>query len=378
MRQSAQRVNLVFEVSPLNVGGPQAWVCDIAPALKRREIQVQVISFELSAPCDCVLENRLRESGIPTERVVLTGTALQKMRLVYSKIHGLRNCDVLHSNSDLLSGLFLFWAKRCGIQVRIAHSRTPNWQLRQRGLRNWCLHQVFRWSARRYCTHAFGVTRHALESLIGSNGGRDIPCRVVPSAISSVRYSPRIKRPALAPGTSLVIGFIGRITGSKNPTFLVEVLAQIRKRGTNAELLFVGAGPDEHKVWSTADRLEMRKHVALLPPQGDVASLLSEKIDVLVLASEFEGSPRIVVEAQASGTPVVCSTAVPSDVSIVPELFHSLPLADNAGAWADSILRANGCYVPERRIKDCFARSPFEIENQADMLVTLYRSYLSQ
>jgi hypothetical protein len=60
----------------------------------------------------------------------------------------------------------------------------------------------------------------------------------------------------------------------------------------------------------------------------------------------------------------------------VPELFHRLPLAAGPEAWADEILRLANARIMRERVEECFARSPLEIENQADHLLRLYQSFL--
>jgi glycosyltransferase involved in cell wall biosynthesis len=173
------------------------------------------------------------------------------------------------------------------------------------------------------------------------------------------------------------MGLIGRITASKNPLFLLDILGVLRNRHTDARVLFMGYGPEEEKIRQVAAKRGIGKHITFLPPGENVAEILSEQLDVLVLPSDFEGTPRVVTEAQACGVPVVCSTAVSADVCAVPELFHRLPLADGAEAWADGILRASQIRVPRQRIERCFARSPLEIGNQADLLVNLYENFLN-
>lgn len=375
-------IEVLFDASPLNMGGPQAWVCDIAPALTRRGVAVSVVSFELVPPKDDVLERRLAAVGIRAQRVVLTGSRVRKLRLIRAAIQGYGRYDIGHFNSDVFSGVLLPFAKWCGIKVRIAHSRSPHWAFRGSGLKNRILHCFFRRLVRTYCTHGFGVTEQALEGMLGPQSTRRIPCHVLPSAICAARFCQRADGGERAHRTARsngpVMGFIGRITASKNPDYLVEVLSVLRRKGAGGRLLLMGAGPEEDSVRSLALQKGIAEHVTFLPPGDNVAEVLTEQVDVLVLPSDFEGTPRVVTECQACGVPVVCSTAVPLDVCVVPELFHRLPLADGPEAWAKGILRASQARVSGQRIHECFSRSPLEINNQADLLVDLYRSFLSR
>ncbi|MCX6924179.1 MAG: hypothetical protein NT154_13355 [Verrucomicrobia bacterium] len=42
----ARNLRIEFEIGQLRIGGPQSWLCDIAPALRQRGPKVIVMSFE--------------------------------------------------------------------------------------------------------------------------------------------------------------------------------------------------------------------------------------------------------------------------------------------------------------------------------------------
>ena len=150
----------------------------------------------------------------------------------------------------------------------------------------------------------------------------------------------------------------------------------LRSREIEASLLFLGAGSAEAQVRDLAAQENLVDWVEFLPPRADVAEVMAQQMDVVLLPSDYEGTPRVVIESQACGVPVLCSTAVSTEVCVVPELLHRLPLADGPAAWADDVLRVAKVHVPARRVEECFAQSPLEIENQADHLLALYHSFL--
>ena len=363
----------------LHVGGPSSWVCDIAPALKRRGVKVTVISFETMAPTDLVLPQRLEAGGIEIRRVVVRGGRWRRHRVVQEAFKTVGRCDIAHFNSDAYSGPYLPFAKQAGIPVRIMHSRIPNWKPSGPGLRVKLRYHWYWWLSRHYCTHAFGVTQEALEAMLGPTGRR-IPSLVVPSAICSARFRRqaelRAQRNGAKAKTALLIGFVGRFEPQKNPSFLVSVLSALRTRRIDARLLFMGSGSLEPALRRLASQENLADRVEFLPPGGNVAEVMAQRMDLLALPSHYEGTPRVVTESQACGLPVFCSSAIAADVCVVPELFHLLPLAAGPGAWADEMLRVAKIWVPRQRVEECFARSPLEIENQAERLIEHYCSYL--
>lgn len=373
-------MRILLEVSPLNVGGPQSWVCDIAGALARRGLSVSVLSFELASPQDAVCQKRLEDDGVPTRRLVLAGSWRQKCALLREAFRGEGHCDIAHFNSDVFSGLLLPFAS--SIPVRIVHARTPNWTVHGPGIKNALLHRLFLWQARRGCTHAFGVTSQALACVTGRGDRFQRPTEVVPSAIRSARYAPflamRQARPPARHPASLTLGFVGRLTASKNPGFLVTVLEQLVARGGDAHLVYLGAGPEEAAIRCLATELGLQDRIVWLAPSGQVGETLTSHMDILLLPSDFEGTPRVVLEAQACGVPVLCSTTIPADVGVVPELFHQAHRNEGAAVWADRAIQAAAVTIDAAMVTNRFAVSPCDIENQADWLIDRYLHYLRE
>jgi glycosyltransferase involved in cell wall biosynthesis len=101
-----------------------------------------------------------------------------------------------------------------------------------------------------------------------------------------------------------LLGLVGYLVKEKDPTVAVEVLAELRRRGTDAHLVVVGSGPLEAEVTETVERTGLSGRVSLLGHRDDVAHVLGG-IDLLVLTSSFEGVPGILIEAAMAGCPAV-------------------------------------------------------------------------
>jgi len=375
-----RNLSVLFEIGQMQIGGPQSWICDIAPALRRHGLKVIVMTFEGREPEDLVLLERLGAEGIETRRVAVWGGRRRRWCAIRAAFKAVGRCDIAHFNSDAYSGPYLPFAKHAGIPVRIMHSRIPNWRPSGPGLRVKLRYQWYWWLSRRYCTHAFGVTQEALEAMLGPTDRRRIPSFIVPSAICSARFRHQAELRALrnkAEGRAApVIGFVGRFEPQKNPEFLINVLSALTARRVEARLLLMGSGSLEKPLRAFVSRENLVNRVEFLRPSGSVVDVMGQRMDLLALPSHYEGTPRVAVEAQACGLPVLCSSAVAADVCVVPELFHRLPLAGGPAAWADEVLRLAKVFVPGQRVEECFAESPLEIDNQADHLLALYHSFL--
>jgi len=95
-------------------------------------------------------------------------------------------------------------------------------------------------------------------------------------------------------------------------------LALTNKTGEKVHLALIGSGPLKNKLQRLAEKLGIADHVQFLGqlPQDQVA-LWMNAADCLVLPSKSEGTPNVVLEALACGTPVVATP-----VGEVPELVH--------------------------------------------------------
>jgi glycosyltransferase involved in cell wall biosynthesis len=101
-----------------------------------------------------------------------------------------------------------------------------------------------------------------------------------------------------------LIGLVGYLVPQKRPERAVEVLARLRADGRDVHLVIAGAGPLEAAVADAATAHGVAEHVSMLGHRDDVPRLLSG-LDLLLLTSDDEGVPGVVIEAAMAGCPVV-------------------------------------------------------------------------
>jgi glycosyltransferase involved in cell wall biosynthesis len=116
-------------------------------------------------------------------------------------------------------------------------------------------------------------------------------------------------RLGLSPDARIVL-FVGRLEAQKDPELVLEAFARAAQRLDDVTLLTVGAGSMEVDMRRAVERRGLRDSVHLLGAlaRPEVAEQLWAA-DTLLLASRFEGMPITVIEALATGLPVV-ATAV--------------------------------------------------------------------
>lgn len=101
---------------------------------------------------------------------------------------------------------------------------------------------------------------------------------------------------------------IGRFSTQKNHFGLVRCFKEINNSFPNTKLLLIGDGELVPQVHEYVDQLGLHEKVEFLGLQTDVFRYLV-KADIFVLPSLWEGMPISLIEAMATGIPIV-ATAV--------------------------------------------------------------------
>jgi glycosyltransferase involved in cell wall biosynthesis len=144
----------------------------------------------------------------------------------------------------------------------------------------------------------------------------------------------------LAPETP-VIACVFRLDAEKRPLLVVSLLARLHAKLPGLRVLMAGCGPLEEAVRSEVRRHRLESVVRLLGQRQDVPVILAAS-QVMLLASEIEGTPNVVLEAQHFGCVPVLTDAGGSRETIVPGETGLLRGKDDlAGLVADveSLLR---------------------------------------
>ena len=115
-----------------------------------------------------------------------------------------------------------------------------------------------------------------------------------------------------------VIGTIARLTPDKGHHVLLYALYEILRKKPNVQLVFVGEGRERYKIIDLMQRLGLSENVKFIKSQLNTVNILSI-IDVFMFTPKRkEGLGIALLEAMASGKPVV-STNVGGISSIVED-----------------------------------------------------------
>lgn len=276
--------------------------------------------------------NGSRYFVIPTKIKDPVGNA--KSLRAFMKAHA-REYDVFWFNVNEASNIDpLILAKRYGIPRRIVHMH--NSQLVDSKLTR-IFHKLNHRKMIDLATDLWACSSNAASFLCEDDNVRILPNFIDAESVVFDGAKREAVRSKLGLNNAFVIGAVGRLTYQKNPLFLVQLLPALIEAGSNAHLMFVGAGELEQSIRDEALLLSVEERVHLVGTQDDVQAYLSA-FDVYAQPSHFEGLSISVLEAQFNGLPCVVSQGM-SDECIISSNISRLSI-DDSEVWVEAILRA--------------------------------------
>ena len=167
--------------------------------------------------------------------------------------------------------------------------------------------------------------QEAIQGLVEGSRGRLLNRTIhfLPTHVDTEMFFPRDKRDVREklglPQDKLLCVTCGRLGWIKGWDFLLQSFRTFHTKRPDSEFLFIGDGEDREKVDAMAKMLGLSTTVRItgFKPSSEVAAYLAAA-DLFVMGSLREGWPTAMVEALASGVPIVTTR-----VSGASEIVHN-------------------------------------------------------
>jgi glycosyltransferase involved in cell wall biosynthesis len=151
---------------------------------------------------------------------------------------------------------------------------------------------------------AVGVSNKSLKEMV-QHYRFDKPTISIPRALDIGHFTTFQKPVGLRENLGIneqafVVLFLGNFTHQKRPDRFIEIIAEVKKIHPQVHGLMVGDGPLKKQMEHLCQQLYVEKNVTFVGYQQDVRSYI-DMSDILMLTSDTEGMPGVVLEAAAMG-----------------------------------------------------------------------------
>lgn len=351
---------IVFVMSQYSVGGAETQLAALIERRPERARHIELHTITLIPTQSAEIEARYRDQGVINHLVdrtslsfpVFFGRLLSTMRRI--------DPDLVHTLLDSSPGA---WGRLAAWMTRVPKIIHSDLLLAVEGTR---AHLLLRPYLDRVTTR-FLPNAEAIADRLVRDGVIKERIRVLPNGVDLDRFRLRPPTEARAawgiPEDAVVAGFVGRFADQKRIDLLLAAVLRLQEAERPDVILLAGDGPNMPSIRRTIeDDPWLSQHCRLLGIIHDIPEFMSG-IDYLVITSDSEGLPNVLMEAMAMARPVL-STRV-SDIPI--RLGEAGVLADPGDvASIAAAFREMQALGPERRRqKGLHARA--RIEEQHDM-----------
>jgi glycosyltransferase involved in cell wall biosynthesis len=293
----------------LQPGGAERQLFYTAQALRRNGAKVRILSLTRGD----YWEDNLEQSGLPVTWVGQSSSRLGRlMRMVR---------EVRRSGADVIQCQHFYTNLYGALAARLMGIReigaVRNNVLSEQASTSRLVGSLNMRLPRMLAANSQAAIRTLLE--FGVSPGRTF---FLPNVVDTDKFFPRAQtaRDRVAPVRLLAVG---RLTPQKRFDRFIELVAQVRcKSGLPVTGVIVGSGRQDCDLKPVLE--EQAARLGLFPGHLEfinVASSAMESVyhnaDIMILTSDHEGTPNVILEAMASGLPVVAT-----NVGGVPEIVQ--------------------------------------------------------
>lgn len=181
------------------------------------------------------------------------------------------------------------------------------------GYRGGCLRYPLIFRVLEWLTHnrVFHLSNSwACANMTAAKVGLDPACfEVIYNGVDLAKYQISIDKKRFRaelgiPDNVSLITMVGRLTEAKNYPMLLRTARRCREKNLGAHFVIVGHGEKEAELKVIAESLGVRERVHFLGLRTDVPEILAVS-DIFCYTSNWEGFPNALLEAMASGLPVI-------------------------------------------------------------------------
>jgi glycosyltransferase involved in cell wall biosynthesis len=316
-------VDVVMLLTSFAIGGTERQMVELARRLEPSRFRVHLACFHQRGSLLDAIPPRIPIREFPVHGFVNVAAVGRFIKFA----SWCRSIDpaIVHT-CDLYANIFgLPGAALAGVPVRIANRREI-----LTGDKSPAKLRTQRLAYR--AAHAVVANSSAARDQLEREGVPSLKLRLITNGLDARRFVPVTPRPDIRR-----IIMVANLRPEKGQDTLLAAAPRILARYPDASFTFVGDGPRRQALETLTRALGITERVRFMGERGDVAPILAGH-DLFVLPSRSEAFPNALIEAMATGMPVVAT-----DVGGIPEVVRpgingQLVRPDDEHVLADAVL----------------------------------------
>ena len=368
---------ILHVVYQMDRGGAETWLMHVFRHIDRSRFQ---FDFLVHARKQCAYDEEILKLGGRIFRAPHPSQFWTYDRYVRRLLRDQGPFAAVHSHTCYFDGHVLRMAAREGVPLRIVHSHNSLYPRLPGLARKIYLYVTTPW-IERYATCGLACSAAAACALFGADWTRDPRWKVLFygldfSAFSAPSNRADVRAELRIPENALVVGHVGRFYEQKNHVFLIDVARELVGRRPQTHFLLVGDGPLKARIENQVAQAGLQRHVTFAGVRADVPRLMLSAMDVFLFPSLYEGTPLVLMEAQAAGLPCVFSDVITPEADVVSSLVKRVSLSEPPASWAKTVeeLLAAPPAVAKAEALATAVQSQFNLFSSIRRLECLYAS----
>ena len=284
---------LIFVISSSIAGGGQIYLFNILAYLADK------YSILLICPEGFLLEKVRSEINIDTSQLSITPRTVHKLKSIIKK-----ECDKygdVYINAHLLGTAL--WTKLAIADISGVHYTVTLHNKVLYPNMGWYKRIIYPYILKRIAKSECGFIAVSQEISDSVKQFTDKDCTYIPSSVP-IKEPPVTISEDITKKENIKIGFVGRLSELKNPIRFLEMAAIVKQQLKGARFIIVGDGDQRLLVEDFIKEKQLGECVEMI---GFVNNPKEEmrKLDLLVISSNSEGTPLVLLESMSYGVPVV-------------------------------------------------------------------------
>jgi len=309
------------------VGGAETFVRYTAPYLRSNGWDLRVITMISGG----ALVEELRQKNVPVLELDMDSKADLSALLRLVRLWKQDKPDILHTHlyhAGITGRIFGSWLN---IKAIVVHQHGP--EVERNGFRSW-LDASTSPRVTQFIASCFAVSRTMQDR-------EGIPSQKIKVIYNGIRIPNRLDtaKPIewQEPEGSTKIACVGRFMPEKGQEYLLDAMAILKSNGYSPHLVFFGDGPLLTHIKSQSQKYGMSSQITFMDVRRDILEWLPH-FDIFVLPSAWEGISLALLEAMASGLPVI-ATAVGGTSEVVIDYENGILVpSGDVSALADALI----------------------------------------